>query len=369
MIAIPSVNPENRDNVSAPYGEKEIAEFVADWLRKTGAAVQTQKVGPRRISVLAVAESFKNKNADTVLLCAHMDTVNVEDMNIEPFVPGIRNGNLYGRGACDDKGPLAAMMVAFRDRLAEGKLPCNVALLATCGEEYDLLGSKYYVQHMRKKPTVIIIGEPTELKIGVAHKGALRLRLETHGKSAHSSTPEAGKNAIYSMGKALNLIEQFSQLLKSKERHEFFGTETIVTTTISGGQNINVIPDKCEAQIDWRILPGHKVRECYEELAQFLKSNFDGSHKLTLLNCFDAIETKNEALAASFFEISQQITHSCEKLHMPYATDASAWAEMNIPTVVVGPGSPAQAHSQKEHICIDELEKGVMVYKLYLQSL
>ncbi|MBN1764186.1 MAG: M20/M25/M40 family metallo-hydrolase, partial [Sedimentisphaerales bacterium] len=129
MVALPSVNPQDKNLTQRPYGEKEMADFVSDWLRKASLDVQKQPVRPGRENVLAIAPG--KDTSRTLLLCAHMDTVDVKDMDGDPFDPIIRDGRIYGRGACDDKGPLAALLIAFRDRLQQGELPGNLALLAS----------------------------------------------------------------------------------------------------------------------------------------------------------------------------------------------------------------------------------------------
>ena len=194
MVAIPSVNPQDKSSFESPYGEVKIAQFVCNWLKKNKLAGQIQQVQPNRPNVTAFAPG-QNKDK-TLLLSGHMDTVDVQQMTIDPFDPQIKEGRLYGRGSCDTKGPLAALMLAFRDRVNQGNLPYNISFLATCGEEHNTLGSDYYAQNTDTKPTTAIFAEPTELKVVVAHKGIVRLLLTCLGKSAHSATPQLGDNAV-----------------------------------------------------------------------------------------------------------------------------------------------------------------------------
>ncbi|MBN2376793.1 MAG: M20/M25/M40 family metallo-hydrolase, partial [Sedimentisphaerales bacterium] len=213
MVRIPSVNPQAKTAFQPPYGEQQMAQFVCNWLNEHHLNAQIQTAAPNRLNVLAVAPG---KNPDkTLLLSAHLDTVDVRDMNIEPFSGQHLNGKILGRGSSDDKGPLAAMMIAFRNRAQSGNLPHNLALLATCGEEFDRTGSDFFATQLTNpknfplpgKLAAAIFAEPTNLKVIFAHRGVVRLQLTTQGQSAHSSRPEKGKNAIYPMARAITAVE------------------------------------------------------------------------------------------------------------------------------------------------------------------
>lgn len=364
LVALPSINPQDKVDFDTPYGEKEVADFTLNWLRQAGADVQMQHVGKRRMNVLAAIEGVdKSRN---ILLCAHMDTVGIDNTSEDPFDPRICDGQIYGRGTCDDKGPLAAMMVAFSNVIKYHKPCCNITLLATCGEEYDLLGAKYYINQIGQYPSVIVVGEPTKLKIASAHKGVLRLHVKTHGKSAHSSSPHIGKNAIVSMANIILAIQEFSHKFAFGLKDELLHTETLAITQIHGGLNINTVPDQCEIRIDWRILPGRKIQDCINELLLFLKSRFDENIEFAVLCSFNAVRTNvNHPEIMRIRHANQIKMGNSEIIGLPYTTDASAFAEMNIPTIIFGPGDPAHAHSKTEYICINELNKATEVYEAY----
>jgi len=262
---------------------------------------------------------------------------------------------------------LAAMMVAFRDYVLQGSKTCNGVFLATCGEEADLLGSRAYVAQRREVPDVIIVGEPTRLKLSVAHKGIVRLRLKTYGKSAHSSTPDHGRNAIYLMREVIECVEDYSRALASRPSHGMLGTETLAVTKINGGESINSIPANCEIQIDWRILPGRKRNDCIRELKEYLTARFAESVGMELICHFDPMETDpNHPEVKRLAGACRSVMGKCEMTCQPYMTDASAWSNRNIPSVILGPGNPAQAHTSDEFITIDELEQAVEVYRTCL---
>ena len=369
MVAIPSINPQDRGEIEGDFGEAQVAEYVGGWFRRQGLDCQLQTVRPGRINVLSVAEGADSSR--TVLLCAHLDTVNVQGMTVEPFDPQIRDGKLYGRGACDDKGPLATMLVAFRDRVQAGNLPCNLALLGSCGEEYNMIGAKYYVEQSGSQLCGAIMGEPTNLEVITAHKGVARLEVITKGKSAHSSMPQYGVNAIYSMADALKIIEARAAGLKDRPAHQRLGWETFSVTVIEGGQQINIIPDRCRISIDWRILPGRTPQMCRDELAGVLQEKLGDQIKVELFDAsFAPMESDNNSpFIQALLKAGQSVTDKCRLTVAGYATDASVMVNLNIPTPVFGPGDPTKAHSSDEYIEIKQLDLGLQAYQKFLAEL
>jgi len=367
MVRIPSVNPQDSTDPAEPYGEARMASFVFDWLGEHGLSPQRQTVQPERENVLAMAEGADSSK--TLLLTSHMDTVDVKDMTVEPFAASLRQGRIYGRGACDDKGPLAAMMIAFRDRVRQGKLPYNLMFLASCGEEYNMAGANYFTEHLPEKLAGAVFGEPSSLKVVIAHKGVVRLQLETQGRSAHSSRPETGKNAIYPMARAITVVEEFIEGLARAGSHPQLGHEKAAVTIVRGGQQVNVIPDKCEALVDWRILPGRDAQQCRDELAKLLRSRLGDEIKVKLLNQYRPMQTDGtNRLIAALLNAADKAAQIRQTTIATGATDASAFTKLAIPTPVFGPGNTAQAHTQDEYIETTQLEKSLAVYTAFLEA-
>lgn len=361
LVAIPSVNPQERSGFTSPYGETSVAEFIYKWLGRNGLGPQYQEVAPGRRNVWALAEG-KDKTR-TLLLSGHMDTVDVQDMRISPFDPVVREGRLYGRGACDDKGPLACQMLAFRERVRRGDLPYSLAFLATCGEEYNLLGSRFFAANLPLRPTGAIFAEPTDLNIYIAHKGSARLNLRTLGQSAHSSTPHLGHNAIYRMARTLTAIEGYAASLAEKPPHPLLGTQTLAVCLVRGGQEANVVPHSCEAAIDWRFLPGGDAKICLEELKNHLKRQKIDDFQLELMGQFPPMTTDPEStLVQSLLEAACRHHPAARTTGVAYATDAAVFGALRIPTPVFGPGNAAQAHTQQEFIEIYQLDKAMAIY-------
>lgn len=367
MVRIPSVNPQDRADLSPPYGEAVLAAFVFDWLDRCGLEPRKEEVAPGRENVIVAAEGADTSK--TLLFSSHMDTVDVRDMTVDPFGGEIRDGRLHGRGACDTKASLAAMMIACRDRIKQGTLPGNLVFLATCGEEYDVMGAKHFAEHAAMKPTGAVFGEPTRLEVVTAHRGVVRLRLETRGTSAHSSRPQTGVNAIYPMARVITAVEAFAGVLAARPEHPELGHETIAVTIVHGGQQINVVPDRCEAQIDWRILPGRNLQECRDELDRLLRTDPGEAVELEGLNYYAPMLTDAGApLCSKLLDAVEQAaavrgTHVCTG-----ATDASAFAGCGIPTLILGPGDMQKAHTGNEYIELTEIENGLAAYRLFLDG-
>ncbi len=365
LVQLPSVNPQGQQIDTTPYGEARMVEFVHGWLSDANLAVETQQVLPGRENVLALAEGTDKTR--TLLLCAHMDTVDVRDMTVDPFAAEVRRGRIYGRGTCDDKGPLAALMISFRDRVQQGRLPCNLALLATCGEEYGMTGSEYFAANNQQKLAGVVVAEPTDLQVVVAHKGVVRLDLNSKGRSAHSSTPKRGKNAIYPMARAITVVECFIEELEKNRIHDQLGHETAAVTIVHGGQQINVIPDNCQASIDWRIIPGRDSQQCRDELNKLLQRELPDQIEVSVLNEYKPMITDaSHSLVLSLLDAAEQVTSQRKTTVFSGATDASAFVSLLIPTPIFGPGGMGQAHTQEEYIEINKLEQGLEAYNAFL---
>jgi len=367
MVRIPSVNPQDQCELTGPYGEAKMASFVFDWLNEHGLNPQKQQAKPGRENIIAIAEGADSSK--TLLLTSHMDTVDVQDMTIEPFSGELRDGRVSGRGACDDKGALAAMMIAFRDRVNQGQLPYNLMLLASCGEEYDMTGATCFAENFSGQLTGAVFGEPTSLKVVVAHKGVVRLRMETRGKSAHSSRPDTGENAIYHMAHAISEVEAFVETLQKRDEHPELGHETASVTIINGGQQINVIPDKCQGQIDWRILPGRVAQKCCDELLHVLQAKLPGKVNVEVLNEYRPMQSEvDHPVVGKLLDAAEHVGSARQIAAFSGATDASSFSKFSIPTLVFGPGNTAQAHTKDEFIESGELAKGLAAYKAFLDG-
>ncbi|MCF7958546.1 MAG: M20 family metallopeptidase [Phycisphaerae bacterium] len=368
LIAIASINPQATGQTNTPYGESRITTFIIDWLAAQDLNAQLQPVTSDRANVLSVAQG--TDATKTLLLCSHTDTVETTGYQGDPFDPELRNDRVHGRGACDDKGSLATMMIAYRNRVKQSPLPVNLAFLATCDEEYGMTGSRYFAKNLPIPLTAAIFGEPTGLQIITAHKGAMRLRLTTHGKAVHSSMPHLGQNAITTMAKAVQIVETFAADRASLPPHPKLGHDTLALTTINGGDQPNIIPDVCQAQIDWRFLPHQSPQQSRDQLAATLAEQLNCHIDLDILDIFNAMETdENHPIVKKFTNAASPITHTPKTGAVLYATDASSFTHLNIPTLIFGPGHITEAHTTSEYVQTNQLENALKIYTAFLNKL
>jgi acetylornithine deacetylase/succinyl-diaminopimelate desuccinylase-like protein len=297
-----------------------------------------------------------------------MDTVAVDGMTIPPFEPRIEDGRMFGRGACDTKSSLAAMMVALVRVASDGPPPRTVVLAAAVDEEYLHGGVARFLQSSGPVASAVI-GEPTGLRVVVAHKGALRVRVITRGVSAHSSNPDSGVNAIYRMARVVRALEDFAEALGGREPHPLVGRPTLSVGTISGGNAVNVVPDRCEIMVDRRLIPGETPDGAYEEIADLLDGLLGRDDEMmhTLKDC--AVETD---AGAPIVKLAREAVRAGgvedEPMGVAYCTDGCDFAERGVPLVVLGPGDIAQAHTAEEWIEIAQVEQAAEVYEWIMRG-
>jgi len=368
MVSIPSVNPCGADVQGDIYFETRMADYVEDYLRRIGVDVERQTVHPGRDNV--IGRVVGRDRSRHILLEAHTDTVPGEGMEFDPFRPFIKDGRLYGRGSCDTKGSLTAMLIALRRVVEQGAPPCSITMLAAVDEEHRFTGVLHFVEHEDFSSagaiTEAVVGEPTAREIVIAHKGCVRWRLRTRGKAAHSSQPENGINAIYRMARVVQALEQFNtEQLRQRSYHPLLGYPTLSVGTITGGQAANVVPDECVVQIDRRLLPGEDPETAVREVEDFLKDreniDFEFESEEPFLKDM-AMETSPEAMIVQRFRRACAAVYGMAKVSgVPFGTDASKITPKGIPAVVFGPGDIRLAHTAGEFVPLDEVHQVVEI--------
>jgi len=402
LIALPSVNPAfvPSDGASArqarqphPFaGEQRVADFCAVTAARAGLEVEFQKVDfkrwgetPGEPSVESdfgsrgrsphrndlVRSNFiarllpRNNIRQTILLAPHLDTVGADGTK---FIPQRKSGRLYGRGACDTKGSVAAMLAALCE-LANAKsrpLETEIVFAGLIDEEHAQAGSRALAKS-KFKADLAIVGEPTKLQVVTAHKGSLWLELETRGKAAHGATPQLGKNAIHEMARIVDLLETDYAARLWKRKHPLLRTATVNVGTISGGTQPNIVPDSCKITVDRRTLPGETDAGVQREIAAFLRARKlpakISSQKLTPAL---PLETDHhQPLVRQFMRCVGQT----KPRGVDFFCDAAVLSAGGIPSVVFGPGDLAQAHTADEWISLAKLERGKDLILKFLQSL
>src|SRR5688572_18878123 len=268
-------------DVSGPfYGEGRMTDLLEQICRDQGWRSARQQVHPERENLLVRIDGHPalEDGGELNLWDVHQDTVPVEGMTIEPFGGALREGRVYGRGACDVKGSMAAMLAALSRLDKTGRRP-TIVLACTVNEECGFTGARA-LGRMRtdelnsfvgQKPDAAIVAEPTELNVVVAHQGQVRWRCHTIGRAAHTSRPDAGVNAIYAMAQVVQAIERFhADLSLNGTQHPLCGRPSVCVSTIHGGVGINTVPERATIEIDRRLAPGEGPDEAYGAIVRYV---------------------------------------------------------------------------------------------------
>ncbi len=362
LVAIPSVNPLDGP-IGDERGEAKVAAFISSRLTEAGIQCELSDALPGRPNLIA---QIPGQSDEVVWFDAHADTVGVEGMAFPPFEAVVEGDRLKGRGAADDKGSIAAMMAALMDLSRSGeKPPATIVFTATADEEYAMRGLLSLLEGgMRAKAA--IVGEPSALEIIIAHKGFSRFKISTTGKAVHSSRPEDGANAIYRMGKVLNLLEQYAKGGVGRETHPLLGKASLSVGVIRGGEYVNIVPDRCEIDVDRRLLPGEDARKAIADVRDYLTNalNEDVGLKVSppgLVMPGMSI-TSDTSLVQAITAAVREVTGKAQFAGMQGATHAGQMMAAGIPTVVFGPGAAGQAHTATEELDLNQLEQAAEVY-------
>jgi acetylornithine deacetylase/succinyl-diaminopimelate desuccinylase-like protein len=365
LISLPSVNPAFLPVNDPRAGERQVAEFLAATAAQAGLSVEFREVLPGRSNLLAVL-SPAGKVKQRILLAPHLDTVNA--FSEGQFVPEFRRGRIYGRGACDTKGSVAAMLTALISLSRSGRRPSSTEIVfAGLVDEENAQAGARAIAASRFRADLAIVGEPTHLQIVTAHKGSLWIRLETRGKAAHGACPSLGKNAVHEMARIVDLLEtDYAKSLK-KRRHPLLGAATINIGSIQGGTQPNIVPALCVASADRRTLPGETEASVNAGIQTLLRR-----HGLRALLTEDkaapclSMETDARLpLVQKFFEAAGQK----RPVGVDYFCDASVLSHGGISSVVFGPGDIAQAHTADEWVSQKSLETATGLLLKFFQSL
>ena len=364
LIRVPSVNPEGTPGTDG-IGEQKCAELVAEFLRASGATTEIRPVLPGRPNVVGTWPTDR-PGKPLLVFAPHTDTVSVVGMTIDPFGGEVGNGKIWGRGACDTKGSIAAMLWALRSMREElPKLPHEIVFAGLCSEEAGQYGVKTFVEErgaeMRERGGFVIAGEPTNLNAVVAHKGSLWLTLTTRGKAVHAAQPERGENAIYKMADVLRIIQhELAPELAAQSAHPLLGAATVSVGVIQGGSKTNIVPDLCRAEVDIRFLPGdHTI---FDRISRLLRKQCPELQIDHFISYPMTTDPKHPVIRTM-----QACGSAC--VGAGWFSDAAIFAYHGIPAVACGPGSIAQAHTNDEFITVADLERGVEYFRTLLSKL
>ncbi len=361
LVAIDSVNP---DLAPGGAGEGRMAAYIANWGRDAGLEVHVQEAAPGRPNVILIARG--SGGGRSLMLNAHTDVVGVEGMEA-PFEPVRREGRLYGRGAYDMKSGMAAAMLALKAARDMG-LAGDAMLSAVIDEEYGSLGTEALLAEWERWPAdAVLIAEPTELAISIAHRGFVWLELETFGVAAHGSRPHLGVDAIAKMGAALVALENLDRTLRARPTHDLLGSGSLHASIISGGEEISMYPAHCKLQVERRTIPGETLASVQAEAQNLLDElaaadpDFKAQVKATFAREPFAIDRAHPLVRQLGRIAEARLKRDLPLIGSSWWMDAALFAEKGIPTAVLGPAGTG-AHAREEWVDLDSVERCQEIY-------
>ena len=359
LIQIKSVNP--------PGNENQIADFIKKFLLKNNIQSELVPLEEGRSSVVAKIEGEEERN---ITLCGHLDTVGVkeEDWTKPVFEGLIENENMYGIGASDMKGGVAAIIYAAVLLKRRGiNLKKTVQLALTADEEWGYRGAKNLVDGgYFDRTDFLIITEPSNLQVSTGEKGELWMRAKFFGKSAHGSTPEVGANTIIPGSElVVNITERYEKIF---EAETFWGKTSMNIGQFHGGVQVNIVPNYSEIDFDFRVISEEDkekamelVRKSGEKIAKKYKVEF----KQEIFNYHPPIFT---SLNNPYVEKFLQVSGMKEAIITKYCTDgATIIPTKKVPFIIFGPGDIAQAHQNDEYIELEFLYQAVDTFVEFLK--
>jgi acetylornithine deacetylase/succinyl-diaminopimelate desuccinylase family protein len=366
LVRLPSQNPGD--------GEAGVAAYVADRCRALGLEVTTPEVFPGRPNV--VARLRGEEAGPVVVLNTHLDTVPAgEGWRDGAFAGAVRDGRVWGLGTSDAKGQVVAMLGAIESLLARGRPRAGeVVFTGVVDEELGSQGAREVVKGLRAD--YAIVGEPTRLRVGIAHRGSVRPRIVVHGRAAHSSTPRLGINAIFKMRRVLEALEAYTEGLDAF-RHPLIGPPSGTVTLIRGGIKESAVPDRCEIVLDRRMVPGETQAQVVADVEAILGRLAAADPELRvaiegyLPTSGPPSETPRDARLVRLAEAScAEVTgREPEVYGAGFGCDMTHFRGIGAEAVILGPGDIDRAHRPDEYVGIDELLDGTRVYANLLERL
>lgn len=368
LVSIPSVNPTLAPGGS---GEGEIAEVTADLLRGWGFETNTHEVAPGRWNVVGRLAG----EGPTLLFNGHLDTVGVEGMTVDPFAAEVRDGRLVGRGSCDMKGGVAALMSASARLASAGPRPSLIVAL-TADEEHASVGMAALVQGRRpdELADMAVVCEPTSLRVMPAHKGFVWLRALFRGRAAHGSRPDIGVDAVRHAGLYLAALDQYADELGARAAHPLLGHGSFHAGTIRGGTAESVYPDACELTLERRTMPGEEASDVVDDFQRVLDQvstrhpSIEASLEMTLDRPGTEVSTESPLVRGLLDAASAEGVESRVE-GMTAWVDAAFLNEAGVPAVCFGPGSIEQAHTADEWLDVNELRSCADVLEGFARGL
>ena len=365
LVSTPSVNPQLEEGGS---GEREAATLVAEWLDLWGLDTRITEISPNRFNVIAKLDG----EGPTLLLNGHLDTVGVGGMTVPPFDAKVEGGRIWGRGSCDMKAGLAAILAATKRLTEEGPRP-NLIVAMTADEEHASLGM-YALVDSFPSADFAIVTEPTRLAVMPAHKGFLWVRAVFEGRAAHGSRPDLGIDAIRHAALYISALDDYGDQLTSRPAHPLLKHGSVHAGTIQGGSAASVYPDVCEIVLERRTMPGEKPEKVLQEFQRILDELSEREEDLSasleqMLERPGTEVPEDSRLVQGLLEAGQGHGIPPVVEGMTAWVDAALLNEIGIPAVCYGPGDIAQAHSADEWVELAQIEKCADVLESFARDL
>ncbi|MEO1520275.1 MAG: M20 family metallopeptidase [Cyanobacteria bacterium J06633_2] len=353
LLAFNTMNP--------PGQEQACARYLGSLLESVGFDVRCYEFAPQRTTIIARLNGTNNRFP--LCFTGHIDTVplGATAWNYDPFSGEIAGDKVYGRGSTDMKSGVAAMVAAAIQMARLRTLKTGLVLILTAGEETCCQGAYHLagLDNALGEAGAVVVGEPTANYPWIGHKGAVRFEVRTKGITAHASMPEQGVNAVYKAAQAVLKLQEFDFQINP---HSILGKPTLNVGTISGGININSVPDDCVIGVDIRTIPGQSHKEIQQQLQTFL----GGDVEITLLNEAQSIATSedDEWIQSVFQIVEPYLNNKPVAKGATFFTDASVFTPAlgNPPTIIFGPGEPEMAHKTDEFCHLSKIEESVEIY-------
>jgi len=369
LISIPS-------DIYSPGQEKRINRFVLRRLKEHGINANLQEVEPGRCNVIAKIKG--NGNGKSLALNGHLDTVPPVEKTLSTYNPVVKNGRLYGRGSVDMKGAVGSVMyVLFLLKKSKVHLKGDLYFTGVVGEENGGIGTIFLVKS-GFKTDFAVVGEPTNLDFVTSHKGVQRLNVTIKGKTAHASTPEKGVSAITAMAEFIQVVEKELKPRLCKRIQENVGHSTINFGKIQGGRAPNMVADLCNLQIDRRWTEVENLAQVLSEIKDVLYRvcSKNPGLKSKVVPILPANEYFGPFIISESHELLKYAVEASNKVRIfPKITGMNGWTDAatlmhaGVPTVIFGPGSMEQAHTDNEWIDIKQLKKAVKCYLAFTERI
>jgi acetylornithine deacetylase len=365
LVATPSVNPTLARDGS---GEADVAVLAARLLEHWGLRPELREVAPGRSNVVASLDG----SGPVLMLNGHLDTVGVEGMTVRPFGGEIVGSRLIGRGACDMKGGVAALLAATARLAAAGPRPGLVVAL-TADEEHASLGMQALLRD-EARADLAVVCEPTSLAVMPAHKGFVWVRATFRGRAAHGSRPELGVDAIRHAALYVAALDRYTSVLQARREHRLLGHGSLHAGTISGGTAPSVYPDRCDVQLECRTMPGTPPTSVLDEMQEILddlarrEPALDAALEITLERPGSEVSVDSE-LVRRLLAAGEAHGVDARVQGMTAWVDAALLNEAGIPAVCFGPGDTEQAHTADEWIDVRQITTCADVLETFARSL